>query len=289
MKAITEVFDKEGIIAEHTPPYSPEFNGVVEQRLTILLRRALASTVNAGLNKEARQLLWAEAVSYNNFTENITISTRRDKPPATFCNSNETKWIPYLQPFGRIGVVTTKKSFKAKFKEKGTKMIIVGYAQNHPRGTYRLYNPAKQSVVTSRDIYWHDFTPYNPKADLNIFVVPTVPQSQNNNEQMKIENKMSESPRSIPVLDAGRQYDEKQFEKTSRNGNTEKEENNEENSKEENTNEKSNEENANEENNELTKKERRIARELLKLQCSYNPEASIKTHITNTPNKKEKE
>ena len=183
-------------------------------------------------------------------------------------------------------------------------MIIVGYAQNHPRGTYRLYNPAKQSVVTSRDIYWHDFTPYNPKADLNIFVVPTVPQSQNNNEQMKIENKMSESPRSIPVLDAGRQYDEKQFEKTSRNGNnekeeineensneenTEKEENNEENSKEENTNEKSNEENANEENNELTKKERRIARELLKLQCSYNPEASIKTHITNTPNKKEKE
>jgi len=213
----------------------------------------LASTVNAGLNKEARQLLWAEAVSYNNFTENITISTRRDKPPATFCNSNETKWIPYLQPFGRIGVVTTKKSFKAKFKEKGTKMIIVGYAQNHPRGTYRLYNPAKQSVVTSRDIYWHDFTPYNPKADLNIFVVPTVPQSQNNNEQMKIENKMSESPRSIPVLDAGRQYDEKQFEKTSRNGNNEKEEINEENtekeenSNEENTNEKNNEEKTNEE------------------------------------------
>ena len=132
-------------------------------------------------------------------------------------------------------------------------MIIVGYAQNHPRGTYRLYNPAKQSVVTSRDIYWHDFTPYNPKADLNIFVVPTVPQSQNNNEQMKIENKMSESPRSIPVLDAGRQYDEKQFEKTSRNGNNEKEEINEENtekeenSNEENTNEKNNEEKTNEE------------------------------------------
>jgi len=37
MKAITEVFDKEGITAEHTPPYSPEFNGVNEQRLTILL------------------------------------------------------------------------------------------------------------------------------------------------------------------------------------------------------------------------------------------------------------
>ena len=67
MKAITEVFDKEGTIAEHTPPYSPKF-----------------------------------------------------------CESNETKWIPYLQPFGRIGVVTTKKSFKEKFKEKGTKTIIVG-------------------------------------------------------------------------------------------------------------------------------------------------------------------
>jgi len=117
MKTITEVFDKEGIKAEHTPPYSPEFNGDVEQRLTILLRRALASTVNAGLNQEPRQLLWAEAVSYNNFTENITISARKDKPPATFFNSDETKWIPYLQPFGRVGIVTTKKSFKAKFKE----------------------------------------------------------------------------------------------------------------------------------------------------------------------------
>ena len=91
MKTITEVFDKEGIKAEQTPPYSPEFNGVVEQRLTILLRRPLASTVNAGLNQETRQLLWAEAVSYNNFTENITISARKDKPPATFFNSDETK------------------------------------------------------------------------------------------------------------------------------------------------------------------------------------------------------
>lgn len=72
-----------------------------------------------------------------------------------------------------------KKKIKGKFKEKGIKMLLVGYSANHPRGTYRMYNPAKQTVIDSQHIYWHDFTPFNPKSDMSVFVkYPTLKRLQ---------------------------------------------------------------------------------------------------------------
>ena len=227
-----------------TPLNSGEYGGVCSAVIPSLSK----TSVIAFMFSPALSHLKYFTLCFNPFNFSMTfctnrlglgLSTRKEKPPATFWNPDETKWIPYLQPFGRIGIVTTKKSFKAKLKEKGTKMIMVGYAHNHPRGTYRLYNPAKQSVITSRDIYWHDYTPYNPTLNLSIFVqdpalkiitngldehkpitqdnyTPTITQKHDDDEKTKTKDKMPESPQIIPVLDAGRQNDEKQNEKTSR-------------------------------------------------------------------------
>jgi hypothetical protein len=48
---------------------------------------------------------------------------------------------------------------KGKFKEKATKMIMVGYAENHARDVYRMYNPYSGKIVETRDIHaWADVT-----------------------------------------------------------------------------------------------------------------------------------
>jgi len=103
---------------------------------------------------------------------------------------------------------------------------MVGYANNHPRGTYRLYNPAKQSVITSRDIYWHNYTPYNPTSNLSIFVkdpalkiitngldehrpitqnnyTPTITQKHDDDDKRKTKDNIPESPQTIPSLTPG--------------------------------------------------------------------------------------
>ncbi|KAI2509134.1 GAG-pre-integrase domain [Fragilaria crotonensis] len=48
---------------------------------------------------------------------------------------------------------------RGKFKEKATKMIMVGYAENHARDVYRMYNPYSGKIVETRDIHaWADLT-----------------------------------------------------------------------------------------------------------------------------------
>ena len=89
---------------------------------------------------------------------------------------------------------------------------------------------------------------------------PTITQKHDDDDKTKTK----ESPQTIPVLDAGRQNDEKQNEKTSRTGNNE--ENNEEN--EENTNEENNGENTAPEINDLNEILFEIVKFILRYRCA---------------------
>ncbi len=293
-KAISTVLEKEGITPELTPPHSPEYNGVVEQRLTVLPRRGLASMVSAGLNEETRKIIWAESVSYHNFTENITVSTRRSEASATHFNTDDLKWIPFLQPFGRIGIVTTRQKFRSKWKEKGVKMICTGYALNHPRGTYRMFDPVKKSICCSQDIFWHDWSPYNPKSDLSIFIQdPTLKAVTNGLDDNAPTREPSKQPNIIP--------DDEDDDDTS-DGNkeptisqapilnpepatgrqaatvipTEIEAGRQEQQQLLNSSPSTQE--ANDSNTANQEKERKLEREMRKLECSYNPKTSMRSH-----------
>lgn len=64
-----------GVRLEFTAPNTPQMNGIVERRIAVLIVRANASMMAAGINEEGRKKLWAEAVNYHNDTENVTLST----------------------------------------------------------------------------------------------------------------------------------------------------------------------------------------------------------------------
>lgn len=129
-----------GVRLEFTAPNTPQMNGIVERRIAVLIVRANASMMAAGINEEGRKKLWAEAVNYHNDTENVTLSTVRREPAESALYRPSEKLFRHLQPFGRTGIVTIRRKFSGKWKERGIKMIMVGYARGHPPDTYRMYH-----------------------------------------------------------------------------------------------------------------------------------------------------
>ena len=46
---------------------------------------------------------------------------------------------------------------------------MVGYADNHTRDTYNLYNPETKRVIMNRDVKWVDWKNTDPAETLKIF------------------------------------------------------------------------------------------------------------------------
>ena len=47
----------------------------------------------------------------------------------------------------RVGFVANKRTRTTKMEARGVPMLMVGYAFNHPSGTYEMYNPATDTIV----------------------------------------------------------------------------------------------------------------------------------------------
>jgi len=59
--------------------------------------------------------------------------------------------------WGQIGYVTIQERKQKKLAEKAIKCTMLGYAEDHSGDTYRLYNPANDTVIMSRDVRWEDW------------------------------------------------------------------------------------------------------------------------------------
>ena len=66
--------------------------------------------------------------------------------------------------WGRVGFVANKRTKTTKMNNNGTPMLMVGYALDHPSGTYRFYDPSKDSLIVSNSVKWSTFTPWKVTA-----------------------------------------------------------------------------------------------------------------------------
>ena len=213
VKALTELCNKKGIKLELTPPGTPQMNGKVERRQTVLIHKALASMHAANLKESTRQKLWNEAVNHANDTVAITYSRTTGSYPYKKFNQKESRLAKHLQPFGRIGEVAKKEKIHGKWTEKSTQMIVVGYAKNTTPDTYRMYNPNTKKVCETRDITWMDWKRQDPQRNGSIFnQVPELVKEKPGIDEVEIV-RMNE-PHEIPdeadgesVPEAGRKGD----------------------------------------------------------------------------------
>jgi hypothetical protein len=159
------------ITLEKTATNTPQQNGVVERRLTVMIQRAHAQMRAANFDDEARNLLWAEAVNNANDMENISSNTLNKKSPYELFTGEKSRLYSKLVEFGRIGQVPLRKKVSGKWKEKSYRAIMVGYAKNRSADTYRLYNPVTRHIVENRDVTWLDWNRLNPARNLSIFKI----------------------------------------------------------------------------------------------------------------------
>ena len=62
----------------------------------------------------------------------------------------------------------------------GTPMIMVGYALDHPSGTYQFYDPSKDSLIVSYSVQWSTCTQWKVTAvGETIGILKITPKSTN--------------------------------------------------------------------------------------------------------------
>jgi hypothetical protein len=169
MTKLQEGCDKRGIKLEYTAPNTPQMNGTSERRFLTDRDRALAMLLASRLVLETRNKLWAEAVNAASEIGNLGITSSNDKSCDELFTGIKSKKPLWLIEFGRIGYVTIRNKIKPKMVDKTIKCINLGPAKDHAADCYRLYNPATEKVIHSRDIRWAEWERSTPTQDLSIF------------------------------------------------------------------------------------------------------------------------
>jgi hypothetical protein len=77
--------------------------------------------------------------------------------------------MPYLQPFGRLGIERIQHKFCGKWKEKGKKMMLIGYAANHTGDTYKMFDLIAKTMRLSQDIKWLEWKTPDHYCRMSIF------------------------------------------------------------------------------------------------------------------------
>ena len=72
---------------EYTVPYTPQQNGVFERGFVTVRDMAHAMMIDARLNEETRQLLWAEAVNNATDLANLVVLSTGELPAQELSSS----------------------------------------------------------------------------------------------------------------------------------------------------------------------------------------------------------
>ncbi len=134
-----------GIIHQKTNPYTPEQNGMSERMNRTIVEKARCLLFDGNLSK----IFWAEAVNTAVYLRNRSVVTGLDKTPVEMW-SNKKPDVGHIRIFGSEVMVHIPKEKRCKWDKKAIKMTLVGFSENI-KG-YRLYDPVKKVIVTSRDV-----------------------------------------------------------------------------------------------------------------------------------------
>ena len=138
-----------------TTPYSPEQNGVVEQKNRTVVEMARSMLQEKGVPNQ----FWAEAVVTSVHLLNLSptkvvihqtpFEAWMDRKPA----------VSYLRIFGCIAYALVNSQFRHKLDEKSEKCIFIGYCTQSK--AYRLYNPLSRKILIRRDVVFDEMASWN--------------------------------------------------------------------------------------------------------------------------------
>ena len=111
---------------------------------------------SANIPKSERKKLWMEFVNTHTLIENSLVTELKSKPSHESFHKEKVDWIPHMRKFGEMGISKDHKTVKKKLDNRGIPVMFLGYSEDHAPDTYRVWNPATERVMISRDIDWLD-------------------------------------------------------------------------------------------------------------------------------------
>ena len=127
---------RRSITHEHTPPDTPQYNGVAERALGLLREKAiiLMEELDDVINVP-RKKLWAQAMLFacDVTNKSVTTSTDGGKSPYELWFGN-LPTADHLRPFGAVGYARQRVR-EHKMAPKGEKCVFMGIPRNVPTGT----------------------------------------------------------------------------------------------------------------------------------------------------------
>ena len=98
-----------GVRFEYTAVGTPQQNGRVERKFATLYGRIRSMMIDAGIEEELRQKLWAEAANMAADLDNILVTTKNNKNVyELFYNKPSPKLAFNLRRFGEVGYILKK-------------------------------------------------------------------------------------------------------------------------------------------------------------------------------------
>ncbi|CAM9648245.1 unnamed protein product, partial [Ascophyllum nodosum] len=140
--------DRRSITHEHTPPDTPQYNGVAERALGLLREKAiiLMEELDDVINVP-REKLWAQARLFacDVTNKSTTTSTNEGKSPyELWFGKSPTAY--HLRPFGTVGYA--RQSVREhKMAPKGEKCVFMGIPRNVPTGTVSVLLVRSRNIV----------------------------------------------------------------------------------------------------------------------------------------------
>ncbi len=151
MEFCSDEFDSycksEGIVRHYTVPGTPQQNGVAERMNRTIISRARCMLSNAGMHRR----FWAEAVSTACYLINRSPNIAIDKKTPIEVWSGSPADYSELRVFGCPAYAHVD---NGKLEPRAIKCIFLGY-KSGVKG-YKLWNPATQKVVISRNIVFNE-------------------------------------------------------------------------------------------------------------------------------------
>ena len=120
--------DKEnlGNIFDFTAPGTPQQNSVAERRIPMLMGRARAMPIQAGIESKSKGEFWCEVISTATMMDNIMVRPERTKPPQTLFYGKGAKYMRYMRTFGEMAVIAIHegKKMRSKLDDRGKNIHV---------------------------------------------------------------------------------------------------------------------------------------------------------------------
>jgi hypothetical protein len=145
LKEFDTMCERECIVHEVVPPYTPQQNGTAERK-----NRTIMNMVRSMLNgKHLPKELWAKVVSTVAYSLNRCPTKRLDGITPEGSWSGVRPSLNHLKVFGSLVYRHVPNQLRRKLDDKFNQMILVGY---HSAGGYKLLDPVIRQTVISRDV-----------------------------------------------------------------------------------------------------------------------------------------